>query len=116
MQIFHKLLNLPKKKPIIKHTLEQQTFSNPYLFARPLALVVEDDLRVEVEGPGKEGDPPDDMVEHLQPHRVPRRRDRRWRPKLTVASIAHHRIASSRVACNGETRGGMGLREVVMEI
>ena len=34
MQIFHKILNLPKK-PIIKHTLEQQTFNNAYLFARP---------------------------------------------------------------------------------
>jgi len=39
-----------------------------------LAPVVEEDLRVEAEGPGEEGDPAQHLVQHLQPDRVPRRR------------------------------------------
>lgn len=43
----------------------------------PLALEVEEDLRVEAEGPSEEGDPPEHLVQHLHPHRVPRRHRRR---------------------------------------
>ena len=60
----------------------------------PLALVVEDDLRVAAERPGEKAvHLIDDLVEHLQPQHIPRRRHRRRSPKLSVAFVAHRCIA-----------------------